>query len=159
MPVLSSNLDYMIDDLRLHLGDTDSSSYRYTDDWLRTALVASVKSLAKWWNRKYLIDTNNDVMRNSDLEDDDYERDAPPIVLVEDERPIILMASIIIKKGSLEDNAWDYGSWRDDEIQYSNIEGSKAKQTSLESDIEELADHITPPTKKLAGTLKRDLIN
>jgi hypothetical protein len=159
MPVRSSNLDYLIDALRLHLYDIDSDSYRYRNSWLLTALVASVKALMPWWNSKYTVDTSNDVERNSAWSSTDYEFDSPPIVQIKDERPIVLMASIIIKGGTLENNAWDYGSWRDDEIQYSNIEGAKQKSSSLQRDWDELTDLLTPPTKKLAQTFKRDLIN
>jgi len=162
MPVRSSNLDYLIDALRLQLYDIDSSSYRYEDSWLRTSLVASVKALMNWWNDKYLINSNNDVTRNTATNgwsSTDYKYTSPPIIEVGDERPVILMASIIIKGGTLENNAWDYGSWRDDEVQYSNIEGGKQKNASLKRDWDELTDYITPPTKKLAQTFKRDLIN
>ena len=159
MPVRSSNLDYLIDALRLELYDIDSDSYRYENSWLLTALVAAVKSLMPWWNNKYLIDTSNDVERNSALKSTDYDFGSPPIVQTRDERPIVLMASIIIKGGTLENNAWDYGSWRDDEIQYSNIEGAKQKNSSLQRAWDELTDLLTPPTKKLAQTFKRDLVN
>ena len=162
MPVRSSNLDYLIDLLRLHLYDIDSSSYRYEDSWLRTSLVASVKALMSWWNDKYVIDTNNDVTRNTAANgwsSTDYKYVSPPIIMTKDELPIILMASIIIKKGTLENNAWDYGSWRDDEIQFSNIEGGKQKKGSLAQDWTDLTGYLTPPTKKLAQTFKRDLIN
>ena len=159
MPIRTSNLDYLIDILRLHLYDIDPSSYRYEDDWLLTALVASVKSLMKWWNSRYVIDTDNNVARNSAWSSSDYEFSSPPIVQISDERAITLMASIIIKRGTLENNAWDYGSWRDDEIGYSNIEGAKTKKGSLKDDWDELISLVTPPTKKLAQTFKRDLIN
>lgn len=159
MPVRSSNLDYLTDALRLQLYDIDSESYRYEDSWLLTALVAAVKALMPWWNDKYVIDSNNDVARNSSWDSTKYKFDSPPIIQVGDERPIILMASIIIKGGTLENNAWDYGSWRDDEIQYSNIAGGKLKDTSLQRDWDELTGYLSPPTKKLAQTYKRDLIN
>ena len=112
-----------------------------------------------WWNNKYVIDTSNNVARNSNWDSNDYEFDSPPIVQNKDERPIILMASMIIKGGTLENNAWDYGSWRDDEIAYSNIEGGKQKNASLKRDFDELSGYLTPPTKKLAQSFKRDLIN
>ena len=162
MPVTSSNLDYLIDALRLQLYDIDSTSYRYEDSWLRTSLVAAVKALMHWWNDKYVIDTDNNVARNTAANGwstTDYKYTSPPIVQVSDERPIILMASIIIKGGTLENNAWDYGSWKDDEVSYSNIEGGKQKNASLKQDFEELTGYLTPPTKKLAQTFKRDLIN
>lgn len=159
MPVRATNLDYLLDDLRLHMYDIDSSSYRYEDSWLLTSLVAAVKALMSWWNNKYVIDTSNNVARNSTWDDDDYEFDSPPIVQINDERPIILMAAIIIKGGTLENNAWDYGSWRDDEIYFSNTEGGKQKNISLKRDVEELLTYVTPPTKKLAQTFKRNLVN
>ena len=40
---VSTDLDYLIPSLRLHLGDTDSSSYRYIDGWLKVALVDGLK--------------------------------------------------------------------------------------------------------------------
>jgi hypothetical protein len=149
-----TNLDYLIDWLRLHLGDTEPASYRYTDEWLRTSLVMSVKALMKWWNYKYLIDDDNNVERNSNYT---YLFASPPIVERGDERAIILMASIIIKEGSLEDASWSIGSWRDAEIAYSNIEGSRAKSSSIQRDFEELNGMMSPPKKRLAQPVKGDL--
>ena len=159
MPVRATNLDYLLDDLRLHMYDIDSSSYRYEDSWLLTSLVAAVKALMPWWNARYVIDDSNNIARNSNWDDNDYEFDSPPILQRKDERPVILMAAIIIKGGTLENNAWDYGSWRDDEVAFSNIEGGKQKNASLKRDMEELTSYVTPPTKKLAQTFKRDLVN
>jgi|SRR3972149_1754796 len=154
MPVASSNLDYLIEDLRLHLGDTDSTAYRYTDAWLLTSLVAAVKGLRRWWNSKYLIDTDNDVYRNTIA---NFIDDSPPIVQTMDERPIILMASIIIKGGSLESSSWNLGHWRDNEISYSNIQGGKSREYSLDKDVKELETILVPPNKKLRASQKRSL--
>ncbi len=149
-----TNLDYLIDFLRLHLGDTDSASYRYLDEWLRTALVISVKELQRWWNYRYLLDSNYNVYRNPNHV---FIFAEPPIIQDADEKPIILMASIIIKKGSLENNSWEVGSWRDAEISYSNIEGNRAKLESLRNDWEQLTAILKPPTKRLAQTKKGSL--
>ena len=142
MPVSSSNLDYLIDSLRLHLGDI-SSPYRYADEWLRTSLVISVKALQRWWNYKYLIDDDDNVDRNDNYSD--YLFSEPPIVERGDEKPIVLMASIIIKEGSLEDNSWAVGSWRD------------AKMGSIQRDWEELTNMLKPPVKRLAQPRKGSL--
>ena len=150
----STNLDYLIDSLRLHLGDMDSGSYRYTDEWLRTALVMSIKALQRWWDYKYLVDTDYDVYRNQHW---DYLFPEPPIIEHGDEEPVVLMASILTKEGSLENNSWNVGSWRDAEIAYSNIEGNKAKLASLEKDWEALTGMLKPPTKRLARTQKGSL--
>jgi hypothetical protein len=155
MPVdETTNLDYLIDSLRLHLGDTNSGSYRYTDEWLRTALIMSVKALQRWWDYKYLVDTNYDVYRNQHWT---YLFPEPPIIEHGDEYPVILMAAIITKEGSLENNSWNVGSWKDAEIAFSNIEGNKAKMESLKNDWDALTDIIKPPTKRLARTTKGSL--
>lgn len=149
-----TNLDYLIDSLRLHLGDIDSTSYRYLEEWLRTAIVLSVKSLQRWWNFKYLIDTDYNVYRNPNHT---YLFESPPIVQNSDERPIILMASIIVKGGSLENSAWAVASWKDAEISYSNIAGGNMRDKSLDRDIAELELLMKPPVKRLAGTVKGHL--
>lgn len=156
MPIsTATNLDYLIDTLRLHLGDTTTGSYRYTDEWLRTSLVASVKGLMPWWNDKYTVDTDNNAQRNTTNWVYDYT--SPPLIQIKDERPIILYASIIIKGGSLESHSWDLNRWKDAELSFSNIAGGNAKEKSLEMDTEELHALLQPPTKKLRRSLKGDL--
>jgi hypothetical protein len=148
---VETNLDYLIPELRLHLGDTDETAYRYTDAWLRTSLVMSVKALMRWWNYKYLIDTSYNASRNPRIV---FLFPSPPTIEYGDEYPIILMASIIIKEGSLEESAWSTGAWRDAEIAYSNIEGNKARTTSLKQDWDTLESILKPPQKRLAQSKK-----
>lgn len=146
------NLDYLIPTLRLHLGDTDPASYRYIDGWLRVALVSGVKSMQRWWGDRYLINaTTYDVERSTTYT---FTYTDPPIIQDPDERPLILMASILVKSGSLESNSWGVGSWKDAEIAVSNIEGSRAKQFGLGMDWEELKLYILPPTKRLSPALR-----
>ncbi len=145
-----TNLDYLITDLRLHLGDI-TEPYRYTEAWLRTSLVMSVKALMRWWNYKYLLDSDYNASRNSRIR---FLFPSPPVIEYGDEHPIVLMASIIIKEGSLEQSAWSTGSWKDAEIAYSNIEGSKARTTSLKQDWETLESILKPPQKRLAQSHK-----
>lgn len=150
----TTTLDYLITDLRLHLGDYDPASYRYADAWLLVALKMSVKSLGRWWNFKYLVDTAEEVYRNPGAS---FVLPEPPVIEVTDERPIILMASIIVKEGSLESNSWNSVAWRDFEVSYSNLEGSRAKQVSLATDWDELKSLISIPTKRLSTPLKQSL--
>lgn len=145
------NLDYLIPTLRLHLGDTDAASYRYIDGWLRVALVSGVKSLQRWWGDRYLVDSTNNVERGTNYT---FLYTDPPLIQGMDERPLILMAAILIKSGSLESNSWNVGSWKDAEIAVSNIEGNKAKQFGLGLDWEELKLYIVPPTKRLSPALR-----
>ncbi len=146
------DLSYLIPPLRLHIGDRDES--RYTDEWLYTALVASISALQTWWNYKYLVDDDNDAYRNPNSR---FLHSSPPIIQNSDERPIILMASIIIKRGELENMSWNLGSWRDAEISYSNIEGGRAKRESLAQDWDELTKMLKPPQKALAESKKGHL--
>jgi len=148
-------LSRLLPELRLHLGDINSATYRYQDDWLLTALLLSVRSLQRWWNFKYLVDfTSQDVYRNPSTT---FIQPSPPVIEDADVRPIILMASIIIKEGSLQDSSWNSVAWRDAEISYSNLEGSRAKQELLRSDWEELKTLISPPNKRLAFPRKGSL--
>lgn len=150
--VTTENLEYLLPVLRLHLGDITPATYRYTDEWLLVALLSSVKSLQRWWGNKYLVDaTTEDVSRNSEV---DFTYEEPNIIQDRDERPVILMAAILIKSGQLESNSWNVGSWKDAEIAVSNIEGNKAKEFGIKMDWEELKLYIMPPTKRLVGALR-----
>lgn len=153
---VETNLDYLIDALRLHLGDTTVDSYRYTDEWLRTSLVGAVKALMRWWNAKYLINnTTYDAERNTSKWT--YSYTDPPLIQHDDEYPIILMASIVIKSGSLENVSWSLGRWKDSEISYSNIASGNTKDVSIIRDWKFLELILSPPIKKLKGSLKGSL--
>jgi hypothetical protein len=142
----------LIPALRFHLGDTDPATYRYIDGWLRVALVSAVKALQRWWGAKYLVDaTTNNISRSTTIV---FNFAEPPVIQDSDERPLILMASILIKSGTLESNSWNVGSWKDAEIAVSNIEGSRAKEFGFGLDWEELRGYLLPPTKKLKQALR-----
>lgn len=146
------NLDYLLPALRLHLGDTVPATYRYTDEWLVVALTSGVKAMQRWWGDRYLIDvTTGDVERGTSYT---FLYEDPPIVQDADERPLILMSSILVKSGQLESNSWNVGSWKDAEIAVSNIEGNKAKMFGVGLDWEELKMYILPPTKKLSAAIR-----
>jgi hypothetical protein len=150
-----SNLAEYIERLRLHLGDTDSTAYRYIDIWLSTALYAAVEVLMPRWNYKYLItEATNLVYRNPAST---FLFPEPPIIERGDIWPIILQASIIIKEGSLENSSWNFASWRDAEISYSNLESSRSKDASLLRDIEMLDTMLPWRAKRLAGPIKGHL--
>jgi len=144
-----TNVDYLLMDLRLHLGDTNAGAYRYLDEWLRAALIGGVKALQSWWASRY-------VVVESIVGPDTYYT-VTPAVAHADERPIILMASIIIKGGSLENSAYSIGSWRDNEISYSNIAGGQMRDASIMRDWNELNGLLKPPTKQLLHTKKNSL--
>jgi hypothetical protein len=148
-----NELSDLMSELRIHLGDNNLTTYRYLDEWLMTALESSVMALQRWWGDKYIFDlTGDNIIRNPTYTN--WVMTSPPEIQERDRRPIVLMASILIKSGQLENNSWGLGSWRDAEIAVSNIEGGKAKQFSISLDWEELKMYILPPTKKLAGSLR-----
>ena len=146
----TTTVDYLLPELRLHLGDIDPSTYRYADEWLEVSLEMSIKSLGRWWNLKYLISSHL-VSRNPNLT---FIFAEPPVIETQDERPILLIASIVIKEGSLERNSWNAGAWKDAEISFSNLEGSRSKQLSLQKDWDELSMVLSAPTKRLSQALK-----
>jgi len=116
----ATSLDYLIPDLRMHLGDY-TEPYTNSTEYLRHALVMACKTLMKKWHNRYIIDSDYNVKRNAGVT---FAIAEPPVIQYADERAFILQASISVKSATLHDTAWDIGSWRDDEVSYSNIAGS-----------------------------------
>jgi len=132
--IVATSLDYLIDDLRVHLGDF-TVPYTYTLEHLRHCLVMACKTLMHKWHNKYVINASYVVARSTTVP---FAVVAPPIIQYSDERAFILQASIIVKSGEIQHSAWDVASWRDDEIAYSNIAGAGQMQKSLLKDMDEL---------------------
>jgi len=150
----TDDLSSLIPYLRLSIGDITAGSYRYTTEWLTVALVAAVETLSNWWYNRYLVNTSDEVYRNTNV---NFEYSEPPVLMIGDERPIVLMAGIILLEGSLENASWNIGSWRDAEIAYSNIESGKIRDRRLQRMWEELENLMVPPSKKLAYAIKGSL--
>lgn len=150
-----TDLDYLIPDLRWKLGDINPASYRYMDEWLRVSLVAALKSLQRWWGIRYLIDDTTYVVTR--YSGSTFVFDEPPVIQQQDETPIVLMAAIITKDGSLENASWSIASWRDAEVSVSNLESGRLKESSLNRLWDELMFYIQPPTKKLTGIVRTSI--
>jgi len=144
----TTDLDYLIDDLRFYLGD---STEVFSDAELRHALVMGVKALMKRWRNRYKIDSNYKVTRNSTS---DFSMSSPPVIEVPDEFPIIVQAAIIIKEAEMKDTVWDLASWKDDEISYSNLEGGRQARTSISEDRAFIEEWFK---KRLFGTDRQSL--
>lgn len=148
MPIeTATDLDYLIEELRFRIGDTDSTAYRYLDSWLRVALVSALKALQRWWRIRYLIDSTTYVVTR--YSGSSFTQDEPPVIQQSDEVAILAMASILIKSGTLQNSAWTVGSWKDAEIAVSNIESGRIRDASLLRDWNELELYLTPPSKRL----------
>jgi hypothetical protein len=132
----------------------DSTNYTYANEWLRVALISAVEALMPRWNFKYLLDTEDDVYRNTTIR---FLFAEPPVVERGDIWPIVIQAAIIMKEGSLENLSWNLGAWRDAEISYSNLEGSRTKDRSIERDIEILDSMLPWRSKRLAAPIKGHL--
>lgn len=148
----TTDLDYLIPELRARLGDTDATAYRYLDEWLRVSLVSALKALQRWWRIRYVIDETTYVV--SRYVGSTFLFDEPPVIQQQDETPIVIMASILTKSGVLQNSSWLIGSWRDAEIAVSNIESGRLRDTSLARDWNELEYYLLPPTKKLTGVVR-----
>lgn len=153
---MAYDLNNLIPEFRLAIGDLDPASYRYLDAWLLAALKASVKRLSKWWNFKYLLDISEEVTRNPNGY---FVFDEATYGVLEqgDDQIIILMAAWVLLEGSLENSAWDFQSWRDAEIAYSNLESSRARNENLARLWNELISTIKPPQKRLARAKRSSL--
>jgi hypothetical protein len=143
---------YLIPFVRLYLGDVDPTAYRYTQPWLDVAIEASINS--SWFSNKYTMDSSGLVSRNPN---EWFSQNEPPVIMAEDERPIVLLAAAIVLQGSLENSAWNLASWKDNEISYSNLEMGRSRNASLQRIWDELLYLMLPPTKRLAGTQKASL--
>jgi hypothetical protein len=149
-----NNVEFLIPYLRLRLGDIDCESYRYSTEWLHRAIDAAIQVLGRWWNYKYLLDTEGDVYRNPNGY---FVIGEPPLLEGSDAQIIVLMAAYITLEGSLENSAWDFVSWRDAELAYSNLESSRARNSNLQRIWDELVSTLKVPQKRLARALKMSL--
>src|ERR1035437_10086876 len=121
-------VDYLIPYLRLRLGDLTPATYRYLDEWLSSALIASVRILGRYWGFKYFVDDSGLVSRNSNCYTFAFEENLG-IIEGQDEDIIVLKAAIIVLEGNLENSAWSISSWKDSEISFSNLEQSRSRST------------------------------
>jgi hypothetical protein len=136
----NTTLNYLQPALRFYLKDT-SEPYTYQTTEIQTALEQAVRFLANRWNNRYFIEYDSGdeeyvVSRNSNI--DSFASNEPPVITQRDEAIIILQAAILIKTADIYKSTWDLGSWKDDEISYSNIQGGKSRDDSIRRDMERL---------------------
>jgi len=139
MTIQTTTLAYLIPQLRRQLSDY-TAPYAYDDATLSGFLFDSIKALGHRWNNKYFVATvlsvPNLVIRN----DNSYLFDLsePPVIQGQDERAIILQASIIIKSSTKWDESGSAVNWKDEEISYSNVQSAKQRSSTLDDDTREL---------------------
>lgn len=154
---ISTDLDYLIPALRLHLWDTNTPP-TYANGLLKYCLVAGLKVLMPRWNSRYVPTESATAWTVSRSTEDVFSQAAPPVIQYGDERPIILAASVAFKSGKIYTSSWETISWKDDEVSYSNLAGGKMAQESLLRDIEDLKNMVPDRGKRLGRSMKQSLL-
>jgi len=135
----TTTLAYLIPQFRRHLADY-TSPYEYDDATLSGILFDAIKALGSRWSNKYFVATVDSVpnliirYENSDY----FDFSEPPVIQYQDERAIVLQASIILKSSTKWSEAGSAVNWRDEEISYSNVQSARQRSSTLDDDVREL---------------------
>jgi hypothetical protein len=162
MITLATNLDFLIEPVRLRLGDNEGLVY--SDALVRTSLTSAIKFLQKRWKSKYQIvsqDTyTGDVVdgaerantvdgvalipaglsigsafRNPFLE---FTQPYPPVLEQNDEDAVVIAAAYLIYLAKLTGSSDSYYSWSTEDIRYTNTESAKSARLVMELFKDEL---------------------
>jgi len=160
MITTDTNIDYLIDPVRLRLGDFDGTVYSTT--LVRTALISAVKYLQKRWKSKYQVVTsgtytgdnstapsgyaqahtvdgtayipaglgNDDVFRNPFIA---FTQEGPPVVEQNDEDAIVLATAYIIHLAKLTNSSSTFVSWSTEDIRFTNTTAANTMRSVLEA--------------------------
>lgn len=176
--IYQTNADYLIDSVRLHVGDTEGT--RFSDSLIRSALVTGVKMLQRRWKNRYMVYASgvvqdpqpidlptvngyvyasvpegiglipNNLAENDVFRNPFYEfTDPGTLVSQEDEYPIILAASIILHRAKYMSSSEVFQNWSDGEFSFSNVASARAYESSLGTLTAELDSYFK---KRLAAT-------
>lgn len=170
MIITSSNLDYLITPVRMHVGDL--TEVTFSDSVILTALVYAVKYLQNRWNNRYLIYTSgmivtgttvntpngtcdlaslpgeNDAFRNCHVT---FTSAAPPIIDQNDELPIILVSAINLRRSVITSSIHVFSNWSTPDLSFSNVSSSKSLEALINADLKLLDDFFK---KRLATPQK-----
>lgn len=182
--VYPSNIDYMIDDVRLQIGDVDKE--KFSDSLVRAALIGAIKMLQRRWKNRYLVFTTSFVVSpvpdgvtvdpgyiyvalpdgyaiiasgysENDVIRSPYHTFVDPGTMPisqEDEWAIVLAASIILRTSYITSSADSFQSWSDGEFAFSNISSSKLLEGRLLADIAALDLYFK---KRLARPIRSEV--
>lgn len=162
---IPTNIDYLIEPVRLYIGDT--SEELYSDSLIRLSLVSAVRQLQRRWNNRYLVYNTGMVvtpqaagtpagfiqvnlpdgvgLAPSGLSDNDIFRnsfhtftDTGTLISQPDEYPIILTASLTLMRSKYTSSITTFQNWSDGEFSFSNVASARAYQATIATAIEEL---------------------
>lgn len=155
-----TNIDYLIDSVRLRLGDFEGTSY--SDTLVRTATISAVKFLQKRWRSKYQVVSSgtytgnnsgapagyaeastvdglgfipaglvvNDVYRSPYIE---FTQGLPPVVEQNDEDAVVLATAYIIHLAKLTNSSSSFVSWSTEDIRFTNTTAANTMRNVLET--------------------------
>lgn len=165
MITTETNVDYMIDSVRLRLGDFEGTVY--SDTIIRTALISAVKFLQKRWRSKYQVVSSNTYTGNDEFapagfseastidglgfipmglsENDvfrspyiDFKQANPPVFEQNDEDAIVIAATYIIHLAKLTNSSSAFVSWSTEDIRFTNTTAANTMRSVLETLQKEL---------------------
>ncbi len=175
----ATNSDYLIDSVRLYVGDTESE--RFSDSVIRSAIVTGVKMLQKRWKNRYMVFASGVVqvpqpdllvtagyvyatlpegiglipegLAENDIFRNPFYTFVDPGVFIsqEDEYPIILAAAIILQRAKFMSSSAVFQNWSDGEFSFSNVASARAYESSLATLNGELDGYFK---KRLAGAIR-----
>jgi hypothetical protein len=160
MITTATNIDYLIDSVRLRLGDFEGTAY--SDTLVRTAIVSAVKFLQKRWRSKYQIlvsgsytgnnssapsgyaEANtidgigyipiglnvNDAYRNPFVV---FSQEQPPVIEQNDEDAVVLATAYIIHLAKLTNSSSTFVSWSTEDIRFTNTTAANTMRNVLET--------------------------
>ena len=162
-----TNMDYLIEPVRMRLGDFSGTSY--SDPLVRTSLVNAVKFLQKRWRSKYQIVGSGTIASSQPegaaaanqiwvstsngyafidagfvLNDVfrnpflDFQQPSPPTIEQNDEDAIVLTAAYLIHLAKITSSSATFVSWSTEDLRYTNTESSKAMKVVLDALLEEI---------------------
>jgi hypothetical protein len=162
-----TNVDYLIDDVRMRLGDFDGTGY--SEALIRTSLINSVRFLSKRWRAKYQIfnsgliageqpagaadqgyfwtsTVNGYAFLPMTYNDNDifrnpfleFEQPSPPIIEQDDEEAFILCAMYLVHLAKLTSSSSTFVSWSTEDLRYTNTEASKSMNHVLDHLLAEI---------------------
>ena len=179
-----TNIDYMIDQVRLRLGDFDGTIY--SDTLIRTALISGIKYLQKRWRSKYQVVTSgtytgdngsspsgyaqastidgiadipinlavNDVFRNPFVV---FGQEQPPVIEQNDEDAIVLATAYIVHLAKLTNSSSAFVSWSTEDIRFTNTTAANTMRAVLETLQTEL--NTVFATRIAQPTMSRQPVN
>lgn len=164
----TSNVDYLIDLVRLRVGDFDGTAYSAA--LVRTAIISAVRYIQTRWNSKYQVFTDTtaitpqpgdgptgyvycstvhgdawlpDTLAVNDVFRNPYVQftQTGGVFEQDDEQAVITVSAYLLLLAKMQGSSDSLVSWATEDIRYSNLGAERARSTVLESlqtEIQEL---------------------